>query len=56
MKKLNYYDYEEGIFEFASNEDKEAYFECWDNDIILYYDEFGRVFTEVNKYIADIIY
>lgn len=56
MKKLHYYDYKEDNFQFASNEDREAVFEAWDDDIVLYYDEFGRVFNEGGQYIADIIY
>lgn len=41
-------------FQFLTEEDKKVCFEYWDNEVELYVDKFGRIFTEANKYVADI--
>ena len=48
MKKLNYWN----VKEYASKEDEEA----WDREIELKVDEYGRVFDEADRYIADVVY
>ena len=50
MKKLNYWD----IKSYASKEDEKACNKCWDDEIKLYVDDFGRVWNEGGVYIADV--
>ena len=52
MKKLNYYNAKS----FKSAEDERICNEMWDNEIELVVDEYGRVYDENGKYIADVEY
>lgn len=54
MKTLDYGDYMEGEIEFVSKEDEEACLQCWNEQIEMTIDEYGRVYNEGGIYIADI--
>lgn len=54
MKTLDYGDYMEGEIEFFSKEDEEACLQCWNEQIEMTIDEYGRVYNEGGIYIADI--
>lgn len=51
LKKLDIYNYTG-----ATEKDNETLKFYMNNDIDLYVDEYGRVFTEADIYIADVIY
>lgn len=51
-KRFNYYNAKS----FASKKDEEACNEVWDNEIELTIDEYGRVYDESDRYIADAEY
>lgn len=51
MKKLNYYD----VKSYASEADEKACEKCWNKEIELNVDEYGRVFNEEGQYIADVV-
>ena len=52
MKKLNYWN----VKKYKTKEDKIACEKSWKKGIELVVDEFGRVFDESDKYIADVEY
>lgn len=52
--KLNYADYMVDKFNFATQEDERRCLECWEKNIELTVDEFGRVYNEAGTYIADV--
>ena len=52
MKALNYWN----VKEYKTEEDKNACKKAWDNEIELVVDEYGRVYDEAGKYIADVEY
>lgn len=54
MKKLSYFDYEEGLIKFSSKEDEEICLKHWKDENELSVDEYGRVFNEGGEYIADV--
>jgi len=52
MKKLNYWN----VKEYASKEDEKACEDAWNKEIELRIDEYGRVYDESDRYIADVEY
>lgn len=54
MKKLSYADYMNDEFSFLTKEDERKCLECWEQDIELTVDNFGKVYNEGGLYIADV--
>ena len=52
MKTLNYWN----VKEYKTWGDKKACEQAWGNEIELVVDEYGRVYNEAGKYIADVEY
>ncbi|WP_339980422.1 hypothetical protein [Fusobacterium necrophorum] len=54
MKKLDYGKYMEGEISFLTKADEEACVRCWNEQIEMTVDEYGRVFNEAGVWIANI--
>lgn len=54
MKSLSYGHYMDGEIVFNSRADEEACLQCWNEDIEMKADEYGRVFNEAGIWIANI--
>ena len=52
MKTLNYWN----VKSYATKEDQAACEQAWDKEIELRVDEYGRVYDESDRYIADVEY